>query len=321
MKKVSKKIYIDGHIGTTGLRIRDWLLHRRDMEVVTLPAELRKNTEARRERVLSSDIAILCLPNEAAIEVAEWAKESNTRLIDASTAHRVAEGWVYGLPELKPGQRDLIRNAKLVSNTGCHAAAFILLVRPLVDEHILMKESPVTVRSLSGYSGGGRQMIDKWEDPEKGLLSLPYEAPYALQSVHKHIPEMMKYSGLEKEPQFTPAVGPFRCGMRVQVPLHAAILQRGKNGKDIWRVLEERYRNEAFVTVLPLESAASVSETAYDPTVCNDTNRIELRVIPHPSGHVLLMATLDNLGKGACGMAIQNLNLMLGIPEGEGLPK
>ena len=318
---MSKKIYVDGSVGTTGLRIQEWLSFRRDIDVVSLPEDLRKNTEARREMVLSSDIAILCLPDDAAIEVADWAKDADTRLIDASTAHRVAEGWVYGLPELQSNQRDLIKNAKFVSNTGCHAAAFILLIRPLVDEHILMKDSPITVSSLSGYSGGGRAMINRWEDPERSLKALPYEAPYALQSVHKHIPEMMKYSGLTKEPQFIPSVGPFRCGMRVQVPIHYAMLKEGTKGKDVWQTLEERYLNEGFVDVLPLEGVASGREAAYDPRACNDTNRIELRVIPHPSGHVTLIATLDNLGKGACGMAIQNLNIMLGIPENEGLPQ
>jgi N-acetyl-gamma-glutamyl-phosphate reductase len=318
---MGKKIYIDGSVGTTGLRIQEWLSIRRDIDIVSLPEELRKNTEARREMVLSADIAILCLPDDAAIEVADWTKDADTRLIDASTAHRVAEGWVYGLPELQSNQRDLIKNAKYVSNTGCHAAAFILLIRPLVDENILMKDSPISVHSLTGYSGGGHQMIHKWEDPPKGLVSLPYEAPYSLQSLHKHIPEIIKYSGLTQEPQFTPAVGPFRCGMRVQVPIPSALLEGRSNGRDVWKVLEERYRNEEFVNVLPLEGAASVSETAYDPMSCNDTNRIGLRIIPHPSGHVVLMAILDNLGKGACGMAIQNLNLMLGIPESEGLPK
>ena len=184
-----------------------------------------------------------------------------------------------------------------------------------------MEGSPITVSSLSGYSGGGRTMINKWEDPEKGLNSLPYEALYALQTVHKHIPEMVKYSGLTKEPQFIPAVGPFRCGMRVQVPIHAAMLKEGSNGKDVWEVLTERYHSEEFVNVLTLENAVPVNEKTYDPKACNDTNRIELCVIPHPSGHVLLMATLDNLGKGACGMAIQNLNLMIGAPESRGLPK
>jgi N-acetyl-gamma-glutamyl-phosphate reductase len=209
----------------------------------------------------------------------------------------------------------------LVSSTGCHAAAIILLVKPLVDEGILMENATITVRSLSGYSGGGRQMIKKWEDSETGLSSLPYEAPYALQSVHKHIPEILRYSGLLEEPQFIPAVGPFRCGMRVQVPIHVAMLKESNSGKDVWEALKERYRNEEFVDVLPPENEASVNETTYDPRACNDTNRIELRVVPHPSGHVTLMATLDNLGKGACGMVIQNLNLMLGITESEGLLK
>lgn len=317
---MKSKIYIDGHTGTTGLRIHEWLSTRRDIEVISLPEKSRKNIEARREMVLSSSIAILCLPDDAAIEVADWVKDADTRLIDASTAHRIAEGWVYGLPELHHTQRDLIRNAKYVSNTGCHAAAFILLIRPLVDEGILMKNSSITVCSLSGYSGGGRPMIQKWEDSRNTLSSLPYASPYALQAVHKHIPEMMRYSGLTREPQFIPAVGAFRCGMRVQVPIHAAMLKESSSGKEVWEVLKERYRDEKFVDVLPLEPVAPVNETTYDPRACNETNRIELRVIPHPSGHVMLMATLDNLGKGACGMAIQNLNLMLGITESEGLP-
>ncbi len=175
-----KKIYVDGSVGTTGLRIQEWLSYRRDIDVVSLPEELRKNTEARKEMVLSSDIAILCLPDDAAIEVADWAKDANTRLIDASTAHRVADDWVYGLPELQSSQRDLIKNAKFVSNTGCHAAAFILLIRPLVDEHILMKDSPITIHSLTGYSGGGHKMIKKWEDPQKDLV------PYSKTSVKKN---------------------------------------------------------------------------------------------------------------------------------------
>lgn len=318
---MSIKVFIDGHVGTTGLRIHDWLSDRSDLEIVALDEEHRKDSEARQEMVLSTDISILCLPDEAAREVAGWAKDTATRLIDASTAHRVAEGWVYGLPELQPTQRDLIRNAKFVSNPGCHASAFILLVRPLVDEGLLMKSAPITVRSLSGYSGGGRSMIERWEDPKKGLSSLPYEAPYALQTVHKHMPEMTKYSDLLKEPQFTPAVGPYRCGMRVQVPLHAATLTEHADGKRVWEALKERYRDEEFIDVTPLKDAAPVSETSYDPMACNDTNRMELHVLPHPSGHIILMATLDNLGKGACGMAIQSLNLMIGMPESRGLPK
>lgn len=317
---MSAKVYIDGHAGTTGLRIREWLSGRSDIEVLTLPEDRRKDSEARRKTVLSSEVAILCLPDEAAREVADWVRGGATRLIDASTAHRVSDGWVYGLPELQTTQRDLICNAKLVSNPGCYSSAFILLTRPLVDEGLIARDVPLVIHALSGYSGGGRSLIERWENPDGGLKSLAYEAPYALTTLHKHIPEMIRHSGLRKEPQFLPAVGPFRCGMRVQVPLHAAVLNDPAAGKKIWEALSRRYRGEAFVKVVPLAEEEPIDEKTFDPQSCNNTNRIELRVLPHASGHVTLMAILDNLGKGASGLAIQSLNLMLGIPEKTGLP-
>jgi len=221
---------------------------------------------------------------------------------------------VYGLPELTPTQRAAIRGAKLVSNPGCYASALILLVRPLIDAGILAADAPLTCHALSGYSGGGRQLIEKWEDPQGGLLSLPYEAPYALDRVHKHVPEMVRHTGLRSEPYFEPAVGPFRCGMRVQIPLHASVLPAGGGAAaDVCDALTERYRNEPFVRVLPPPAPPGPDERSFDPLACNDTNRIDLQALPHPSGHVLLMARLDNLGKGASGVAIQNLNLMLGL--------
>ena len=164
-------------------------------------------------------------------------------------------------------------------------------------------------------------MIEHWEDPDADLLSLPYEAPYALDRVHKHIPEMLRYSGLRTEPQFLPAVGPFRCGMRVQLPLHAALLGERVDGIALWEVLDRRYRGEPFVKVRPLLEQTDSDERTFDPQACNDSNQIELSVLVHPSGHLTLMAILDNLGKGACGMAIQCLNLMLGLPEETGLPR
>ncbi|MGH7766595.1 MAG: N-acetyl-gamma-glutamyl-phosphate reductase [Candidatus Binatia bacterium] len=317
---MSAKVYLDGHAGTTGLRVREWLSGRSDVEVLTLPEDRRKNSEARRETILSADVAILCLPDAAAREVAGWVQNGTTRLIDASTAHRVSDGWVFGLPELQSTQRDRIRNARLVSNPGCYSSAFILLTRPLIDEGLISRDAPLVIHALSGYSGGGRSLIERWEKPEAGLRSLTYEAPYAFDAVHKHIPEMIKYSGLIREPQFLPAVGPFRCGMRVQVPLHAAMLNDPAGGRKLWEVLSQRYCGEVFVKVIPLVNRNGIHEKTFAPQSCNDTNRIELRVLPHPSGHVTLMATLDNLGKGACGMAIQSLNLMLGIPEETGLP-
>ena len=311
------KVYIDGHVGTTGLRIRDWLGGRDDLELLGLPESLRKDPAARRERVEEADVAVLCLPDDAAREAAAWAAARGTRVVDASTAHRAADGWTYGLPELEPGRRERIGAAGRVSNPGCYPSGFVLLVRPLVDAGLLAPDAPLSVHALSGYSGGGRALIERWESPESGLGGLPFEAPYALDRAHKHIPEMTRYAGLVREPQFIPAVGPFRCGMRVQVPLPAGVPVG--DGARVHEVLADRYAGEPFVRVAPRPEAAP-DEQALDPRACNDTNRMDLRVYPHPSGHVLLVAILDNLGKGASGAAIQNLNLMLGLDEGAGLP-
>lgn len=317
---MAHRVYIDGHAGTTGLRIRDWLAGRPDLELIVLPEADRKSAEARRACLAQADVAVLCLPDDAAREAARWAAESGTRLLDASTAHRVDPTWVYGLPELAPEQRARIRSAERVSNPGCYPSAFLLLVRPLVDAGLLPADAALAIHAVSGYSGGGRTMIERWEDPAAGLSNLPFEAPYALDRIHKHIPEMVRFSGLARDPQFVPAVGPFRCGMRVQVPLHAGSLAPGTTGKQIWEALTQRYRGEPFVRVHPVREPVDSDEHGFDPRVCNDTNRIELRVLPHPSGHSLLMGVLDNLGKGASGVAIQNLNLMLGVEETEGLP-
>ncbi len=313
------KVFIDGRTGTTGLRIYEWMAGREDVEVLTIPRELRRNPEDRLERILESDVTVLCLPDDAAKAVAEWVDGSNTRLIDASTAHRVDEDWVYGLPEMAQGQREKIADAQFVSNPGCYPSGFVLLTRPLVEADLLAEDAPISINALSGYSGGGTSLIEKWEDPEIGLGSLPYEAPYALDQRHKHIPEMMKHSGINVEPQFVPAVGPFRCGMRVQVPLHASMLRSGTTGDAIWQALCDRYEDEEFVDLVNWADSR-VDERSFDAQVCNDSNRIQLHVVPHASGHVLLVALLDNLGKGASGAAIQNLNLMLGFAEDAGLP-
>jgi len=317
MSSSRAKVYIDGHVGTTGLRIRDWLRGRDDLELLDLPEAIRKDPSARRARVDEADVAVLCLPDDAAREAAGWAAASGTRVVDASTAHRVAEGWIYGLPELDPERRALIGRAAHISNPGCYPSGFVLLVRPLVDGGLLAPDTPLSVHALSGYSGGGRALIERWESSESGLESLPFEAPYALDRVHKHIPEMTRYAGLVREPQFLPAVGPFRCGMRVQVSVPADL--SAGDGARAHEVLSDRYADEPFVRVAPMPRA-DPDEGALDPRACNDTNRVDLHVYPHPSGHLLLVAILDNLGKGASGAAIQNLNLMLGLDEGAGLP-
>jgi N-acetyl-gamma-glutamyl-phosphate reductase len=317
---MQRRIFIDGQAGTTGLRIREWLAGRDDLALVTLDEAHRKDSAARREAIASAELVVLCLPDEAAREAVAAAEGTATRILDASSAHRVHEGWVFGLPELAPEQRARIASAARVSNAGCWATAVILALRPLVDAGLLPREAAVTVHGVSGYSGGGKQMIARWEDPAVGLQRHVYEAPYALDRIHKHLPEMTRYSGLAQPPHFTPAVGPFRCGMRVAIPLHAALLARGADGKALWDALEARYRGERFVRVLPLREPLESDEFSFDPRACNDTNQIELRVVPNPAGHVLLLAVLDNLGKGAAGVAIQNLNLMLGLPEERGLP-
>jgi N-acetyl-gamma-glutamyl-phosphate reductase len=313
------KVFVDGHVGTVGLRIHELLAARSDVELLTLDGEQRKDSSARRKLVAEADVAVLCLPDDVAREAAAWAELADTRVLDASTAHRVAEGWVFGLPELLPGQRTAIAGAPRVTNPGCYASAVILLTRPLVDAGLLPADAPLTIHGLSGYTGGGRQLMERWEDPLGGLLGLGYEAPYALDRVHKHIPEIRCYSGMEREPQFVPAVGPFACGMRVEIPLHADLLSRGSSGKVIWGALQERYDGETFVRVLPITEPMRGDERSFGPEACNGTNRIDLHVLPHPSGHVLLVAVLDNLGKGASGQAIQNLNLMLGFEEGSSL--
>ncbi|MBI2179556.1 MAG: N-acetyl-gamma-glutamyl-phosphate reductase [Deltaproteobacteria bacterium] len=315
------KIYIDGQAGTTALRIRDWLAGRDDLEVVTLPEALRKDHAARKKALHDATIVLLCLPDDAAREAANWLADSPVRILDASTAHRVTDGWVYGLPELVTGQREQIAKAKQVANPGCYASAVILLARPLVYAGLIAPETPLSIHALSGYSGGGRAMIERWEDPKRGLLNLPHEAPYSIGKLHKHISEIIRYGALSAEPQFLPNVGPFRCGMRVQVMISANALPKTSTGKAMWETLAARYDNEAFIDVEPLADASEADEFTFDPQAHNDTNRISLCVLPHQSGHVLLMARLDNLGKGAAGAAIQNLNLMLGMPEQTGLPR
>ena len=315
------KIYIDGQAGTTALRIRDWLAGRNDLEVVTLPEELRKDPAARKKALQDASIVLLCLPDDAAKEAAAWLADSPVRILDASTAHRVADGWVYGLPELVAGQREQIAGAKRVANPGCYSSAVILLVRPLIDAGMIAAGTPLSIHALSGYSGGGRSLIEHWEDPRRKLLHLPHEAPYSIGKLHKHIPEMIRYGKLSAEPMFLPNVGPFRCGMRVEIMIPAKALSKPGTGKAMWKTLAARYDKEAFVEVEPLTDASEADEFAFDPQAHNDSNRISLCVLPHQSGHVLLMARLDNLGKGAAGVAIQNLNLMLGMPEETGLPR
>lgn len=313
------KVYIDGQSGTTGLRIRELLAGRTDLKVIEIDPERRRETALRREQMLRADVTVLCLPDDAAREAVSLVNGCHTRIIDASSAHRVAEPWVYGLPELSPAQRDAIRGAPRVSNPGCYPTGVNLLLRPLVDEGLLPADFPLTIHALSGYTGGGKAKIERWEDAARGLLQLPFEAPYALEQRHKHVPEMVRYSGLSRLPAFYPAVGPFACGMRIEIPLHAALLPAGASAGAIVEALKHRYRDEPVVRVSPADSLLSGAERALDPQRHNGLNVVELTAVGHADGHVLLCALLDNLAKGASGAAVQNLNLMLGLPEFAGL--
>jgi N-acetyl-gamma-glutamyl-phosphate reductase len=314
------KIYIDGQAGTTALRIREWLAGRDDLEVMILPEELRKDAEARKKALRDATVVVLCLPDDAARDAAQWLADTTVRILDASTAHRVSEGWIYGLPELVAGQRQKIATAPRVANPGCYSSAVIMLVRPLIDTGLLQPDTPLAIHALSGYSGGGRSMIERWENPQGGLRALPHEAPYSITKRHKHIPEIMRYGKLSAEPQFLPNVGPFRSGMRVEVMIPSNGSAKPVSAQALWEALAARYEKERFVEIEPLTDASEANEFSFDPQAWNDSNKISLKVLVHESGHILLMARLDNLGKGAAGVAIQNLNLMLGVPEKTGLP-
>jgi len=313
------KVYIDGSAGTTGLRIQERLADRRDLDVTVLDYEDRRDEQLRREATANADLTILCLPDDAAIEAAAWASESGTKVVDASTAHRVNDDWAFGLPEMTPTQREKIQNAQNVSNPGCYPTGMILSLRPIIEKGLLSKDAPITIHALSGYSGGGKKLIEKWEGGQPNLENLPFESPYALHTKHKHVPEMTKYAGLTYEPQFMPSVGPFINGMRLEIPLHKAVLPESTTANDIWEVLDQRFANEQFIKINKIEDSLAYSDPAFDPRSTNDTNRCDISIIPNPLGHILIVIQIDNLGKGASGAAVQNMNLMLGLPENSGL--
>ena len=312
------RIFIDGEAGTTGLQIKERLAGRPDLELVSIHPARRKDVAARTALLNESDVVILCLPDDAAREAVALITNPAVRVIDASTAHRVSDGWVYGLPELAPTHAARIAAATRVANPGCYPTGAIALLRPLVDAGLLPTDFPVTLNAVSGYSGGGRALIERYENPAAAdPLDLPFWV-YGLSLEHKHVPEIQHYGRLTQRPLFVPSVGRFAQGMIVQLPLQLWALPNRPSVKDIHAALAGAYAGQRFVTVQTL--AASGALERLTPETLNGSNDLHLYCFGH-EGHeqAVLCAVLDNLGKGASGAAVQNLNLMLGVPEDTGL--
>ena len=309
--KTKPSIFIDGEAGTTGLEIRRRVADLAGLEVRSIASDKRKDAAARANLMREVDLVVLCLPDEAAKEAVALIDElgaDGPKVVDASTAHRVAPGWVYGFPEMDAGQAEAVRNARRVSNPGCYPTAAIALIRPLVEAGLLPADYPVTVNAVSGYSGGGRSMIEAYAAGTAPAFEL-----YGLGFEHKHVPELQKYAKLARRPIFMPSVGNFRQGMLVSVPLHLDTLPSKPSASDLEATLARHFAGSSLVKVVAGGDAAA-KDKRLEPEALNGTDMLELRVYASPKyAHAVLVARLDNLGKGASGAAVQNMGLMLGI--------
>jgi N-acetyl-gamma-glutamyl-phosphate reductase len=308
---VKPAIFIDGEAGTTGIEIRDRLANVPGVEVLAIAPDQRKNSSARKALMSEADLVILCLPDEAAREAVALADELGAdapRILDASSAHRVSEGWTYGWPEMNAAQPDAIARSRRVSNPGCYPTGGIALIRPLVEANLIPADYPVTLNAVSGYSGGGRSMIEAYTSEKAPLFEL-----YGLGLEHKHVSELQKYSKLTRRPLFVPSIGNFSKGMLVSIPLHLDTLPGKPKAHDLEAALTSHYAGAKWVKVIGADDPSSKTGRL-DALALNDTNLLELRVFSNEKfGHAVLVARLDNLGKGASGAAVQNIGIMLGV--------
>lgn len=315
---MTHQVFIDGEVGTTGLQIRARLAGRTDLSLISLSEAHRKDNSARADSLNRADAVILCLPDDAARDAVGMIDNAKTRVIDASTAYRTAPDWTYGFAEMKAGQSQAIANAMRVSNPGCYPTGFIGLMRPLIEAGLVPADWPVTVNAVSGYSGGGKAMIAEFEDEASANFTRDAYRIYAMGLEHKHVDEMQVHAGLGGRPLFAPAVGRYAQGMIVEVPLQLWAMPGLPTVAQLHEALAAAYAGARFVKVASLQEAASVK--TLDPEGLNGTNQMKLFVFGNAAkGQARLVALLDNLGKGASGAAVQNLNLMLGLDEGEGL--
>ena len=314
---MKKAVFIDGQHGTTGLKIHERLGGRDDLELVEIPVEQKKDIRIKEKVINEVDIVFLCLPDDAARESVSLVRSNHVRVLDTSTAHRTARDWVYGIPELNPEQRDKIRQSKRVSVPGCYATGFNICMHPLVAQGIVPSDYPINCYAITGYSGGGKQMIAAFEKPGNDTQEICCR-PKNLNLAHKHLPEMQQHGLLSQQPVFTPIVGNFFRGMLVFIPLHVRFLTRNQSSSNIRTFFEEYYKGEQFIRVASQQVIEEIGDGFLSPVVCNETNYLDLFVFDK-NDHVLLVARLDNLGKGASGAAVQNMNLLIGAPENKGL--